>query len=192
MSDVMLGIGLSTGHFFHAPEGTAFPNYPAETLSSAWKKVGDVTQDGITLTTDKSTELLKNWANVIKRVILSDHSETIQAPIMDTTEEALKTVLGEDNVTVVPANSSHGELIKAELSSSERPPAECFLFLMKDGDAKMVIVVPNGQISEVGDVVFKAGEAVGWPVTLSTAPEEHGPNSYILTDDGQVITDSES
>jgi hypothetical protein len=45
MSDVKLGIGLATGMFYHAPIGTAFPTYPAETLAAAWKKVGDVTAD---------------------------------------------------------------------------------------------------------------------------------------------------
>lgn len=179
MSDVMLGIGLSTGHFFHAPEGTAFPNYPAETLASAWRKVGDVTQDGITLTTDKSTELLKNWANVIKRVILSDHSETIQAPIMDTTEETLKTVLGEDNVTVVPANTSHGELIKAELSSSELPPAECFLFLMKDGD-KMISLACKGQIQSMESVSFAPGSSVNWTPTITVLDN----SLEMIVDDG--------
>ena len=181
MSDVMLGIGLSTGHFFHAPEGTAFPAYPAAPLPSAWKKVGDVTQDGITLTTDKSTELLKNWANVIKRVILSDHSETIQAPIMDTTEEALKTVLGEDNVSVVPADATHGDLIKASLSSSELPPAESFLFLMKDGDDMLMLGTTKGIVREVGDISFAPTEGITWEATVEAA------TWTFMKDDGQIL-----
>lgn len=181
MSDVMLGIGLSTGHFFHAPEGTAFPDYPAATLPSGWEKVGDVTQDGITLTTDKSTELMKNWANVIKRVILSDHSETIQAPIMDTTEETLKTVLGADNVTVTPADNTHGELITATLSSSELPPAENFLFLMKDGD-KMISLACKGQIQSMESVSFAPGSSVNWTPTITVLD-----NSLVMVvDDGDI------
>ena len=103
--DVKLGLGLATGMFFHAPAGTALPTYPAEALDSAWEEVGDVSDAGITLATNKSTTVLKNWANVVKRVILTDHSETIQAPIMDTTEESLKTVVGDDNVTTTAAVS---------------------------------------------------------------------------------------
>ena len=41
--DVMLGLGLSTGMFFHAPAGTTLPTYPGETLAAAWEEVGDVT-----------------------------------------------------------------------------------------------------------------------------------------------------
>ena len=97
--DVKLGTGLATGMFYHAPAGTALPTDPTDTLTSDWVHVGDVSDAGITLSIDKSTENLRNWANAVKRVILTEHSETIQAPIMDTTEESLKTVMGEDNVS---------------------------------------------------------------------------------------------
>ena len=40
-------------------------------------------------------------------------------------------------------------------------------FLMKDGDARIVIAVPDGQITEVGEVTFASNAAVGWNVTLS-------------------------
>lgn len=179
MSDVLLGIGLSTGMFYHAPEGTAFPTYPAETLAAAWKHVGDVTADGITLTMDKSTENIKNWANEIKRVIMSEHTETVQAPIMDTTEEALKTVLGEDNVTVTPANGTHGNLINAQVSSSELPAPEQFLFLMKDGDNMMALMC-KGQIQSVESVSFAPGATINWTPTITVLD-----NSLVyIVDDG--------
>lgn len=182
MSDVKLGIGLATGMFYHAPAGTALPTYPGETLAAAWVLVGDVTQDGITVTTDKSTENLKNWANSVKRVILSDHTETIQAPIMDTTEEVLKTVLGSDNVTTTAATSSHGALVTASLSGSELPPEEMFLFLMKDGD-DMMMVGCKGQIMSMEDVTFAPGAAINWTPTITALD-----NSLVfITDDGQTI-----
>ncbi len=166
MSDVLLGIGLATGMFYHAPVGTTFPTYPAEALAAGWKHVGDVTADGITLTMDKSTENLKNWANQLKRVILSDHSETIQAPIMDTTEESLKTVLGADKVTVTPAAGGHGKLIKAAVSSSDLPDPEQFLFLMKDGDS-MIAIMCKGQIQSVESVSFAPNTSINWTPTIT-------------------------
>ena len=179
MSDVKLGIGLATGMFYHAPVGTALPTYPGQTLAAAWKHVGDVTQDGITVTTDKSTETLKNWANAVKRVMLSDHTETIQASIMDTTAEVLKTVLGDDNVTETPANGTHGKLITAGLSGSELPDEEMFLFLMKDGD-DMMMVGCKGQIMSMDNVSFAPGAAITWTPTITALD-----NSLVfITDDG--------
>ena len=170
--DVKLGTGLATGMFYHAPAGTALPAYPAETLASGWVEVGDVSDAGITLATNKSTTVLKNWANVVKRVIMTDHSETIQTPIMDTTEESLKTVVGSDNVTTTAAvTGQHGKLINVNLSDGELPPPEAFLWLMKDGDAMIAIGCENGQVTATDNVSFTPGGAINWVPTITALDE---------------------
>ena len=180
MSDVKLGIGLATGMFYHAPLGTAFPSYPAETLAAAWKKVGDVTSDGISLTLDKSTDSLKNWANVIKRIVLSDHTESINAPIMDTTQEVFETILGKSNVTYTPASGAHGNLVKAHLSGGIPDPEE-FLFLMKDGD-DMIAIALKGQIMSMADVTFAPGSGITWTPTITVIDD----SLDLIMDDGDA------
>ena len=64
------------------------------------------------------------------------------------------------------------------------PEEQAWVFLMKDGDARIVIVVPDGQITEVGEVTFASNSAVGWQVTLSCYPDANGNSIYIMTDDG--------
>lgn len=180
--DTLLGTGLATGMFYHAPAGTALPTYPAETLAIAWKHVGDVSDAGITLTTDKSTEALRNWANVVKRVIMTEHNETIQAPIMDTTEEGLKAVVGAANVTTTAAVSgTHGKLINVNLSDSDLPPAEAFLWLMKDGDAMIAIGCEEGQVTAIENVTFAPGEAINWTPTITAL----GTGFQMIVDDGE-------
>ncbi|MBR4681595.1 MAG: hypothetical protein IKP03_10935 [Fibrobacter sp.] len=182
--DVMLGLGLSTGMFFHAPAGTALPAYPGEQLAAAWEEVGDVTDAGITLTTNKSVTNLRNWANAIKRVIMTEHSETIQAPIMDTTEEVLKTVVGADNVTVTAATTTHGKIVAVNLSDGELPPEEAFLWLMKDGDTLMAIGCTHGQVSAVDNVTFAPNAAINWTPTVTAM----GDGFQLILDDGNKTT----
>lgn len=164
--DVKLGLGLATGMFYHAPAGTALPTDPTATIPSTWTHVGDVSEDGITLATDKSVTNLKNWANKIKRAIMTDHSETIQSPLMDTTAEVLKTVLGDDNVTV--SNS----LTTASLSASDLPEQEAFLWVMKDGDAMMMIGCSYGQVTAVNNVSFAPGSAINWTPTITAMGDD--------------------
>lgn len=159
--DVKLGLGLATGMFYHAPAGTALPTDPSATIPQAWTHIGDVTNDGITLTMDKSVENLRNWANVIKRVIMTEHSETIQSPIMDTTEEVLKAVVGEGNVTTA------SDITTVNLSDSELPPEEAFLWVMKDGDDMIMIGCTHGQVSAVDNVSFAPGAAINWTPTIT-------------------------
>ena len=134
---------------------------------SAWKLVGDVTADGITVATDKSVTNIRNWANVIKRTIMSEHTETVQVPVMDTTEESLKTVLGAANVTVTPAAGSHGKTIAANLSPADLPAAEAYLFVMKDGDDTMAVGMSTGQITALENITFAPSGTVNWTPTIT-------------------------
>ena len=160
--DVKLGLGLATGMFYHAAAGTTLPTDPTAAIdTTVWTHVGDVTNDGITLTMDKSAENLRNWANVIKRVIMTEHTETIQAPLMDTTEEVLKAVLGEDNVTTASGVTT------VNLSAASLPEEEAFLFVMKDGDDMIMIGCSNGQVTSVDDVTFAPESAINWVPTIT-------------------------
>ena len=159
--DTKLGLGLATGMFYHAPAGTALPTDPTATIPEAWTHVGDVSDAGITLALDKTVTNLRNWANVIKRVIMTEHSETIQSPIMDTTEESLKAVVGADNVTTAQGVTT------VNLSDGELPPEEAFLWVMKDGDDMMMIGCTNGQVSAVDNVTFAPESAINWTPTIT-------------------------
>ena len=185
-NEVKLGAGLATGMFFHAPAGTALPAYPSAELAEAWEEVGFVAQDGITWHHGRSGEVLKDWSNTIRRVLESSDDKTIAVPIISTTEEVLKTIFGAGNVEATAADTTHGNLLKVASAAGIMSGEEAFLFLMKDGDARVVIVVPNGQITEVGDVTFVSNNAIGWQVTLSTYPDSDGNSIYIMTDDGVV------
>lgn len=180
--DAKLGIGKASGMFYHAPAGTALPTYPTETLNSAWVHVGDVTDAGITLSFEKSTTNLRNWANQIKRTVMTEHAETVQAPVMDTTEESLKAVLGSDAVTTTAATASHGKLVTAALTQSSLPAEEAYLFLMKDDDDAIAIGCTKGQITAMDAVTFAPGSTINWVPTI-TAQDE---GWVIITDDGQT------
>lgn len=159
--DIKLGLGNATGMFYHATAGTALPTDPTTSLAAAWKHIGDVSDAGITLAFNKSVTNLKNWANKIKRAIVTDHSETIQAPVMDTTEEVLKAVLGAANV------SKSSNVITAKLSDTDLPPQEAFLFVMKDGNDMIMVGCSYGQITAVDNVSFAPGGAINWTPTIT-------------------------
>lgn len=161
VNEVMLGAGLATGMFYHAPEGTSLPATPSDLLT-AWTKVGDVTEDGITWGASRDFTPLKNWAGKIKRQLPGTDPQTIKVPIMDTTEEVFKTLFGASNVTV------SGDYITVDTSSIEAPGAEAFLFIMKDGDRLSMFGTTSGFISGLDDVTFKPDEAVTWTATIST------------------------
>lgn len=162
VNEVMLGGGLATGMFYHAPEGTALPTDPSSTPSSAWTKVGDVTEDGIIWGAARNFTPLKNWAGKIKRQLPGTDPQTVKVGIMDTTEEVFKTIFGASKVT------NSGGVLTIDTSNLDAPGAEAFLFVMKDGDRLSMIGTTSGFISGLDDVTFKSNENVTWTATIST------------------------
>ena len=179
---VNLGIGMpSTGMFFTAPAGTALPASPFDTLAADWKKVGDISSDGITWATGKDSEPLRNWAKETVRLASSDEGGTVTAPIMETTEDTLKAIFGSGNVTVTPADSSHGKLVSVTVEPGVSAEPAAFLFLMKDGEDGILVGTENGMITEVSDVAFAPTEAIVWEATIEAS-------SWTITkDDGQTL-----
>lgn len=134
---------------------------------SDWRRIGDVAKEGITVNMDKTVENIYTWANAIKRTIMTEHTETVQVPIIDTTEDTLKVTLGKDNVVVTPAAGSHGKTIACNLSADALPPAEAFLFVMKDGEDVMAVGIENGQISAVDAITFAPESEITWRPTIT-------------------------
>ena len=159
--DVKLGLGLATGMFYHAPAGTVLPTSLSTAPTTPWAHVGDVTSDGITLALEKSVENLRNWANVIKRAIVTDHTENVQSPIMDTTAESLKAVFGDENVTAA------NDKVTVNLSAADLPEQEAFLWIMKDGEDLIGIGCSNGQVTAVDNVSFAPNNAINWIPTIT-------------------------
>lgn len=179
-----------TGAIKHAPVGTTLPTLASITkagvaLDGEFKGNEYVSEDGLTLTPSVSTESIKDWSKAVVRKVLTEFDGTLKWTMISTNAEAMKIAFGGSNVTSTTANTTHGNQVKTSLGA-HLPDAESWVFLMKDGDARMVIVVPNGQITEWDETNFNAGEAVGWGVTLSCYPDSNGESIYIYTDDGQV------
>lgn len=181
-----------TGAIKHAPLGTTLPTLSsitkaAVTLDAAFTGDEYVSEDGLTLAPALSTTDIKDWSGATVRKVLESFDGTLAWTMISTNAGALGITFGADNVTTEAATTTHGQQVEVALGA-RLPEAESFVFLMKDGDARIVIVVPDGQVTEVGEVTFAANAAVGWNVTLSTYPDEDGNSIYIYTDDGQVTT----
>lgn len=191
-SDVRVGAPdqKTTGAIKHAPLGTTLPSLSSITKASVTLDqafVGDeyVSEDGLTLAPSMSTTEIKDWSGATVRKVLESFDGTLSWTMISTNEGALGVAFGADHVTTQAATTTHGKQAMVELGAF-LPEAQSWVFLMKDGNARIVVLVPNGQVTEVGEVTFAANAAVGWQVTLSTYPDDSGNCIYIMTDDGVV------
>lgn len=174
----------TTGAISSAPLETDLPDGPADALDPEFKSSGYVSENGVTLTPERSTTGIKDWSGAIVRQLLEEFDGKLAWEHLETNEESLKNYFGDDNVTIEDATAEHGKLTTAVLGAYELP-RKSWVFRIKDGKNKVLIKVPDGQVTEQGEVAFTKSGAILWPVTLSTYPDDKGNNIYIITDDGE-------
>lgn len=183
-NNVNLGIGLATGMFYTAPAGTSLPTYPGETPGASWVEVGAVTADGITWSTGKDSDPLRNWAKEVERLIASDEGGTVSAPLMYTNQKTLETIFGADNVSVTAATTTHGVITSVTVEPGVSSAPAAFLFLMRDGDDLLMLGTTRGIVREVDDITFSPTEAITWSATIEAASWTFAKNN------GQVASGS--
>lgn len=167
MSKVLVGKGDSTGMAFRAPAGTALPTYPGEALSSDWVQIGNVSEDGVTLATP-SGDVIRNWALEAERRVNTENGK-LTVPFIHTDKATLETLFGENNVTYVAANNSHGNLTSVELAPDVYAEPAAYLFLMKDGNARAMVGTSIGLVTETSDISFTGTEAAVWEGTIDAS-----------------------
>lgn len=174
----------TTGAVAVAPLNTTAPTDARTALANTWVSGGYIDENGIALSISKSFTTIKDWAMSVVRKALTDFDGTIALSFLQVDEFAAQRILGSANVTKTAANSTHGEQLKLGVGPAVAS-AESWCFSMKDGNRRVRVYVPNGQITEIsGDVSFTPGAANVWPCTLSCYDDGTGHSIYVFYDDG--------
>ena len=176
----------TTGAVFVAAVGTTAPTDATTTLGGSWTDGGYVDENGISITVNRSTTPIRDWSKSAVRNILSEFGGSIAVNFLQVDEFSANRVFGASNVSVTAATTTAGELIKVSIGS-ELPPVEAWCFNMKDGDARIRVYIPNGQITDVSEMAYKPdqGHVIGG--TLQCYDDGTGHSIYVFYDDGQVV-----
>ena len=180
-----------TGAVATAAVGTTAPTSAGAQLSADWTASGFVDEGGVTLSQSRSTTDLKAWGGTTVRTLLDEFTGTIKYSEMETTYETMCRMVGPENVVKTDADTTHGLQMKVSLKA-ELPDPKAWCFSMKDGDRRLRIYIPNGQLTEVDDTTFVHNGAVKWGFTIKANDDGNGNTIIILTDDGQVISDTDT
>jgi len=148
---------------------------------------GYVSEDGVTITPEDTTESIKDWSGAEIRRILTEFTGTISWTHLELSAGAARNYFGDDNVEVKAATSTSGTQMRMSLGKNELETKR-WVFKVKDGDKRVLVVVPKGQVVSRGEIPLTATGAITLPVELATYPDEAGQNIYIYTDDGVFST----
>lgn len=150
------------------------PTDATTALSADFKALGYVSDDGLVNTNSPDSDKIKAWGGDTVLVIQSEKPDEFKLTLLEVMNtDVLKTVYGSSNVTGALAT---GLTVKATADEPEEG-AWVVEMIMRGGVLKRV-VIPDGKVSEVGEITYKDDEAVGYELTIQAMPDSTGVTHY--------------
>jgi len=151
------------GAIYTAPLGTTLPTDAITKLAAEFKGLGYISEDGLVNTNTPDSDSIKAWGGDTVAVVQKGKEDTFQYTLIEAMNvDVLKEIYGTDNVT---GNLETG--ISIESNSQEYEPHILIFDMILKGGVLKRIVIPNGTISEVGDITYGDEDAVGYETTLT-------------------------
>lgn len=186
-ANVSTGKPLATGGVLTAPLGTALPTDEATALNAAFLAVGYAGDGGVVRSEARSNDKKKAWGGSVVYTAQTDYEVTYKLTLIEHYNPNVhKLVHGESNVVVTPATATVGTKAKISGNASQLDHKE-WVFEMPAGAAKTRHVIPDGQITEVGDVSYVDDELIAYEITVSCYPDALGNPYYEYLNDGRTI-----
>lgn len=157
----------SNGDFSFAVTGTALPTTPSVALNAAFKSVGYIGEDGVTISQPSSLSNIKAFQNAdVVRVVQTEHNCTVKLTMLETNANTLDIFFKGNYVAGI------GQ-IKAGMA-----PHKSWVIHEIDGTNLVRHVIPDGQVTEIGDLVYVNGTAAGYPITIECYADNSSVKVY--------------
>lgn len=154
------------GAVFKAPLGTTLPTDATTALASAFVDVGYISEDGVTNAKTRETTEIKDWGGEIVLRPQTSKTDTFKMTFIEALNiETLKVVHGDDNVAGTLANG-----ITITENADELDHYVFVIEMVLNDDCVKRIVIPDAQVTELAEVVYKVDQAVGYEATLTAYP----------------------
>lgn len=177
VGDVLISMpDTVTGGIFVSDEGVDSPVDAKGKLNAAFRTLGLVGEDGISITEDASDDDFKVWGGVKWRKMRSEFSATASLKLHSVVNfDTLKAVFGKDNVV------ESGGVITIK-HGSEIAPVQAFSIETKDGNFIRRYFAPRGQITVSGDRVLSHKDVDGFEVEIEFLADENKVCYYELVE----------
>lgn len=172
-NNTLVGAPLSaTGGVLTGSADAVLP-VDAEGTLTGFSALGLIGEDGLSETADRSTDQVRAWGGSLARTLQTEFGLSYTLQFIETNPAVLREVHGVGNVTAgTTANSLAIKINKDQL------PIKPYVFEVKDGENRIRIVIPRGQITAVGDVTYSHNDIIRYEVTLTCYADEAGNEAY--------------
>lgn len=155
-----------TGGIYRATLGTTLPTSATSSLSGSFTDLGYVSEEGVTQSIGRDVTDIASWQNGdVVRVVQTSHTVSFSCSLIETKDSTLSTFYGN--------HTSGATEITGDIFDHYT-----WVIQATDGDVKIRLAIPDGQVTETGDVTWTNGELVAYPITITAFPNSSGVKAY--------------
>lgn len=186
-ANVSVGKGLKGGYLFSAPVGTPLPtefDTQPDDLDPAFENLGYITEDGINNAIESDSETFPDMNGDTIESAGSTYTETLVFTLAEQKKSSLAMEYGEANVT-----DASGMITANHTSDPKEHRSLVALLVLKDG-RRQTSVVPDCQVTEVGEKQYTSTELIGRELTATCLPDANGSHiiDYIQSTETETPT----
>lgn len=172
-ANVNAGKPSLSGAVWVAPLDTTLPTDAVTAKDNAFVEVGYISSDGVTNSNSIESSDVKAWGGDTVLTLSTSKTDTFAFTMIESDNvQALKVAFGDSNVTQGTNN------ITVKANNSAQPSHAYIIEMIGQDNLARRVVIPNGSVSAVGDVVYKDDTPIGYPITLTAALDSAGNTHY--------------
>lgn len=160
---------------YAAPLGTTLPTSATGALNAGFVDLGWVSEDGVTNSISRETTKHRAWGGEVVKVTQDNYTETLKLTLLESSTEVLKVVYGEDNVTA----GGDYQSIKVE-HSRLMLDRQSFVIDFIDGDRAGRILIREGQVTELADVMYVHKDLTRYEITIDVFKPDNANNAVVV------------
>lgn len=161
------------GCFYGGPLGTPLPTDALATLNAALLDHGYMGEDGFTNGIKRNVTKHKAFGGETVLVTQDDYEETLQVVFYEITPITMETVFGHDQVEVDWASGHRKMTVR---HATTMLPRRAYVVRTIMGVKTRLLVVPEGQVTEIQDITLKHTEPSLYVATIDCFRPASGTN----------------
>lgn len=156
---------LATGAVYVGDTGSTAPTDATTALAAAYKELGYFSEAGVAESRNRSTNDIKGHNGDVVRTVVTEASLNYKVTFIETNQRTIETFYGTATVAGTPPAAT------LTVVPSTTGGRKAFVVQVIDGAKLRRIYIPQGEITDVGDVVYANGEPIGYEVTITAYPD---------------------
>lgn len=162
------------GAIYAGATSVQLPTSTSASIPTGMTALGYISEDGVTNTSSPTNKDVKAWGGDIVLSSQTEKKDTFSMTLLEVLNiNVLKQIYGSANVTGTLQTG-----ITVNVNANELPEQAYIVdMIMRNNTAKRMCI-PRGKITEIGEVNYADGSAVGYKITITAMPDASGNTHY--------------